>query len=168
MSYDICGFYKIQSISKFVQCYMYLLSSVPREIIVLKMLCLMIRLGFAFLVLNAVLTSVEARDHYNTRERNDGASDTGYQNPIDPKYLPKFKFIFLDDNANNKGLGISAWGIVILVVALILAGMGLYYCSICFSICQTSCQSNICQTSSQSNICQTKSKYDKMGMPTLA
>lgn len=32
----------------------------------------------------------------------------------------------------SRGLGISAWGIVILIVSLFLAGMGFYYFSMCY------------------------------------
>lgn len=52
--------------------------------------------------------------------------------------------------ATRRGLGISAWGIVILIVGLILAGMGVYYFAMCYAVCQP-----------------TKGKYDKMDLPAM-
>jgi hypothetical protein len=54
-------------------------------------------------------------------------------------------------NTTRRGLGISAWGIVALVVTMILSGMGFYYFSICYPI-----------------LCKKQRKYDMIGLPTVA
>lgn len=53
--------------------------------------------------------------------------------------------------ATRRGLGISAWGIVALIVSLILAGMGFYYFAMCYPI-----------------LCKRERKYDMMGLPSVA
>lgn len=56
-----------------------------------------------------------------------------------------------DQGPARRGLGLSAWGIVIVIVSLILAIMGMYYFSICYPI-----------------ICQKNRKYDMMGLTSVA
>ncbi|KPJ00260.1 hypothetical protein RR46_02648 [Papilio xuthus] len=57
---------------------------------------------------------------------------------------------FAGQSATRRGLGISAWGIVTLVVSCILAIVGLYYISICYPV-----------------ICQKNKKYDIMGLTSV-
>ncbi|KAH9633530.1 hypothetical protein HF086_013207 [Spodoptera exigua] len=115
------------------------------------MISLFVRASLALLVFNALLTPADA---YRNRETNYGTYERGYNYKNDagyPKTLDGSSSGLPTQPRSRRGLGISAWGIVFLVVALILAGMGLYYFSICYGICRP-----------------TTKKYDKMGMPTLA
>lgn len=73
-----------------------------------------------------------------------------------PKTLAGTSSGLPSQNSTRRGLGISAWGIVILVVSIIVAGMALYYFSVCYPMCQGYSTSN---------------RYDKMpkmGLPTMA
>lgn len=54
-------------------------------------------------------------------------------------------------STTRRGVGISAWGIVFLVVALVVAGMGFYYFSMCYPY-----------------FCHRQEKYHIMGTPTMA
>lgn len=95
------------------------------------------------LVFNFLLSPAAAfksRDSYKTY------SDISY-----PKTVAGTTSGLPAQHATRRGLGISAWGIVTLVVSLILFGMGVYYFTICYEICRPS-----------------KNKYDKMGMPSMA
>lgn len=115
------------------------------------MISLFVRASLALLVFNALLTPADALRH---RETNYGTYDRGYNGYNGDNGYPKTVVGTSSGPTQpppRRGLGISAWGIVFLVVALILAGMGLYYFSICYGICSP-----------------TTKKYDKMGMPTLA
>lgn len=56
-----------------------------------------------------------------------------------------------EQNSTRRGLGVSAWGIVIIIVTLILAGVGLYYFTICYPI-----------------MCKKTRKYDMIRVPTVA
>lgn len=53
-------------------------------------------------------------------------------------------------NSTRKGLGVSAWGLIIIIITLILAGMGFYYFTICYPI-----------------MCKRTRKYDMIGLPTV-
>ncbi|XP_075992635.1 uncharacterized protein LOC142987627 [Anticarsia gemmatalis] len=108
------------------------------------MISLLVRLGLALLVLNALFTPADAWGSYRNPNK-------GYQDPAKPKTFAGDSAGIPSQNTTRKGLGISAWGIVFAVVGLILVIMGLYYVSICYSVCQP-----------------TKNKYDKMGLPTMA
>ncbi|CAH1639473.1 unnamed protein product [Spodoptera littoralis] len=113
------------------------------------MISLFVRASLALLVFNALLTPAEA---FRNRETNYGTYERGYNSDNGyPKTVVGTSSGLPTQPPTRRGLGISAWGIVFVVVALILAGMGLYYFSICYGICRP-----------------TTKKYDKMGMPTLA
>lgn len=100
-------------------------------------------------VLNQLLSPADA---FGGQGRGYSSYGTrGYKDPGKPKSFVGNSAGLPSQNTTRKGLGISAWGIVIVIVALILAGMGFYYFSICYNVCQPS-----------------KNKYDKMGMPTMA
>lgn len=103
-----------------------------------------------FLVLNQLVTPADAWGSRNTYSNERGVYNSGHEYN-NPKNLAGNDPGLPSQSAPRRGLGISAWGIVLVVVALILAGMGFYYFSICYDICQP-----------------TKSKYDKMGLPTMA
>uniref|UniRef100_A0A2A4IYV7 Uncharacterized protein n=1 Tax=Heliothis virescens TaxID=7102 RepID=A0A2A4IYV7_HELVI len=112
------------------------------------MISLLVRTSLALLVLNSLLSPAEA---LRNRDGSYGKYNKGYSDTSYPKTLAGTSSGLPSQQATRRGLGISAWGIVLIVVALILAGMGFYYFSICYDICQP-----------------TKNKYDKMGMPTMA
>lgn len=100
---------------------------------------------FFFLVFNCLLSPAEAYRNRNNYER--GYSDISY-----PKTVAGTSSGLPAQHTTRRGLGISAWGIVAVIVALILAGVGIYYFTICYDICRPS----------------KNNKYDKMGMPTMA
>lgn len=54
----------------------------------------------------------------------------------------------INQNTIRKGLGISAWGLITLIVCLILVVTGMYYFSICYPI-----------------LCKKSGKYDMIGLP---
>ncbi|CAF4864009.1 unnamed protein product [Pieris macdunnoughi] len=51
----------------------------------------------------------------------------------------------------KRGLGISAWGLITLIISIILAMAGMYYFSICYPV-----------------LCKKPRKYDIIGSPTIA
>lgn len=100
-----------------------------------------------FLVLNQVLTP-------STALRNRGSGyGKGSKDTSQPKTIAGTSSGLPSQNAARRGLGISAWGIVLLIVGLIVAVMGLYYFSVCYPMCQSH---------------STSHKYDKMSLPTMA
>ncbi|KAJ8735301.1 hypothetical protein PYW07_006921 [Mythimna separata] len=103
------------------------------------MISLLVRASLALLVFNLMLTPAEASRNMDSYHRS-------YNEISFPKTTAA-----PPTHSTRRGLGISAWGIVVLIVALILLGMGVYYFSICYEICRPN-----------------KNKYDKMGMPTMA
>lgn len=109
------------------------------------MISLLVRLSLALFVLNLLLTPAEA---FWGRHQSEGSKVVSKEQP---KTLRGYSASLPAQNATRRGLGISAWGIVFLVVALILAGMGIYYFSVCYHACQP-----------------TKGKYDKMDLPSMA
>lgn len=102
-----------------------------------------------FLVLNQFLTPSEAlksRGGY-------GKYGKGDKDASQPKTLAGTSSGLPSQNSTRRGLGISAWGLVALIVGLIVAVMGLYYFSVCYPMCQSR---------------STSHKYDKMSLPTMA
>lgn len=84
------------------------------------------------------------------------SSGKNYNKPSSSKTLAGTSSGLPAQNTTRRGLGISAWGIVILVVSIIVGIMALYYFSVCYPICQGYSSSN---------------RYDKMpkmGLPTMA
>lgn len=110
------------------------------------MISLLLRTALALLVFNCLLSPAEALK-YRDSNYEKGYDDISYVKTVSGTSpgLPT-------QHATRRGLGISAWGIVLLIVALILAGMGVYYFTICYEICRPS----------------KNNKYDKMGLPTMA
>lgn len=123
---------------------------VRRKLKLSTMISLLIRTSLALLLLNQLVTPADAWGSRNTYSNERGVYNSGHEYN-NPKNLAGNDPGLPSQSAPRRGLGISAWGIVLVVVALILAGMGFYYFSICYDICQP-----------------TKSKYDKMGLPTMA
>lgn len=80
--------------------------------------------------------------------RGYGKDSKGYKDPGKPKTLAGTSSGLPSQNATRRGLGISAWGIVTVIVTLILAGMGFYYFSMCYPI-----------------LCKKSRKYDMIGLP---
>ncbi|KAJ8736610.1 hypothetical protein PYW08_007266 [Mythimna loreyi] len=104
------------------------------------MISLLVRTSLALLVFNLLLSPAAASRSNENYHRS-------YNEISHPKTTPGPT----TQHTTRRGLGISAWGIIILIVALILFGMGVYYFSICYDICRSN-----------------TNKYDKMGMPTMA
>nr|XP_026497115.1 uncharacterized protein LOC113401415 [Vanessa tameamea] len=101
-------------------------------------------LGLGLLVLSLVLTSCEGfRRGYNTKYQNKAKEN------VQPKSL--VGSALPNQGPVRRGLGISAWGIVTVIVSLVLAIAGLYYFSICYPI-----------------ICQKNKKYDMIGLTSVA
>ncbi|CAB3239664.1 unnamed protein product [Arctia plantaginis] len=103
------------------------------------MISLLVRLSLVLLVLNISFCPADALWGKSSKDPGKPKTFAGNTAGLPPQ------------PATRKGLGISAWGIVSLIVTLILAGMGVYYFAICYTVCQP-----------------TKGKYDKMDMPTMA
>lgn len=81
---------------------------------------------------------------YNTRQGK-GYKENAKSNPVGtPPALP-------NPGPTRRGLGLSAWGIITVIISLILAIAGLYYFSICYPI-----------------ICQKNKKYDMIGLTSVA
>ena len=93
-----------------------------------------------------VVNSCEAFGNrgYNTKQRK-GYKESSKSNPVGtPPALP-------NPGPSRRGLGLSAWGIITVIISLILAVAGLYYFSICYPI-----------------ICQKNKKYDMIGLTSVA
>lgn len=86
---------------------------------------------------------------YGTRGYGN-SKDGGYKDPGKPKTLAGTSLGLPAQNATRRGLGISAWGIVTVIIMLILAGMGFYYFAMCYPI-----------------LCKKTRKYDMIGLPTV-
>lgn len=63
--------------------------------------------------------------------RNEGK---GYKDPAKPNSFQGTSAGVPGQKTTRRGLGISAWGIIMVIVTLILAGMGFYYFSMCYPI----------------------------------
>lgn len=107
-----------------------------------------LRLSLVLLVLNQVIAPCEGWGSDGGRVA--GKDSEGYMGQT---YLrrPMPPSLLLEQLTTRRGLGISAWGIVILIVSLILAGMGFYYFSMCYPA-----------------FCMNRKKYNNMGMPSVA
>ncbi|XP_028166101.1 uncharacterized protein LOC114356910 [Ostrinia furnacalis] len=116
------------------------------------MMGLLVRVALAVIVLNQVLLpclalgsyrgySSYGSSRYNSRQSKEASANT---------YLGTSSGLPFEE-APRRGLGISAWGIVAVVISLILAGMGLYYFAMCYPI-----------------LCKKERKYDMMGLPSVA
>ncbi|KAG6460362.1 uncharacterized protein LOC119191816 [Manduca sexta] len=118
------------------------------------MIRLLIRLSLVLLVSYQLATPCEAIRGYGIpgipgMPGSPGYS-RGYKTPMQPKTFSGTSPGLASQPATRRGLGISAWGIVILIVSLILAGMGFYYFSICYP-----------------SICMNRNKYNMMSMPAM-
>lgn len=71
-----------------------------------------------------------------------------YQNPQSSAYNRMSSNI--PDHKPRRGLGISAWGIVFVILAMIFAGVCVYYFSMCYPI-----------------LCKKERKYDKIEISTV-
>lgn len=85
-------------------------------------------------VLNQLLSPCGA---YGTSSGKGSSGKYGgkpYYNPMQPQAYTGTSAGIPGQTATRRGLGISAWGIVVVILALILGGMGFYYFSICYPI----------------------------------
>ncbi|CAH2102918.1 unnamed protein product [Euphydryas editha] len=108
---------------------------------------LFIRLSLGLLVINLAITSCEGFGRgYGSKYQS-----RGYKESAQPKTSANAASALPDQGPTRRGLGLSAWGIVIVIVSLILAIVGMYYFSICYPI-----------------ICQKNRKYDMIGLTSVA
>ncbi|KAJ0182758.1 hypothetical protein K1T71_002127 [Dendrolimus kikuchii] len=116
------------------------------------MMRLLVRLGLVLFALSQLLASCEAWSSYEGRG-NGGKYDkeNGEQGYPNVNAMVDRALSALEQNTTRRGLGISAWGIVALIVSLIIAGMGFYYFSMCYPA-----------------FCIKRDKYGMMGMPNVA
>nr|XP_034837158.1 uncharacterized protein LOC117993465 [Maniola hyperantus] len=109
------------------------------------MLKLLVRLGLVLLVLNAFVMSCEGfrnRGGYGSKYESRGYKESARQKSSLTGASA------LASTSTRRGLGLSAWGIVTVIVSIILAIAGMYYFSICYPI-----------------LCKKTRKYDMMGLP---
>ncbi|KAI5632441.1 hypothetical protein NE865_14834 [Phthorimaea operculella] len=111
------------------------------------MMSAFIRLALILLVINQVFTPCEALRGYGNRGYG---KEKGYNapDPAKPKTLGGTSPGIPNQSPTRRGLGVSAWGIVAIIITLILSGMGFYYFSICYPI-----------------LCKKSRKYDMIGLP---
>ncbi|VVD02519.1 unnamed protein product [Leptidea sinapis] len=105
-----------------------------------------IRFCFLIVVLHLTLHSCDGLRNrgYSSRYENRGYNSPKQKTPMNSSGAS------LPPNPSRRGLGISAWGIVTLIVSLILATAGLYYFSICYPI-----------------LCKKSRKYDMIERTTV-
>ncbi|CAK1601672.1 unnamed protein product [Parnassius mnemosyne] len=108
-----------------------------------------IRLSLAILVLNLILPCDGLRGYGNRGYHGERYGSKGYNDPP-PKTYAGASTGIPGQSSTRRGLGLSAWGIVTLVVSFILAVVGLYYFSICYPV-----------------ICQKNRKYDMIGLTNV-
>lgn len=88
---------------------------------------LFLRLTLLLLTLN-VLLSCEAYSTYGGSGKYDGGKPA--KNPM----FSQGTSTGVPGQAARRGLGVSAWGIVVIILGVILGGMGFYYFSMCYPI----------------------------------
>ncbi|CAG4986401.1 unnamed protein product [Parnassius apollo] len=113
------------------------------------MINVFIRLILAILILNLILPCDGLRGFGNRGFRGERYDSKGYKDPQLKTYAGASAGT-PGQSSTRRGLGLSAWGIVTLVVSFILAVVGLYYFSICYPV-----------------ICQKNRKYDMMGLTNV-
>lgn len=102
-------------------------------------------------VINQLFLPCDALGGFGRRSYGSSKEVKGYSDPGPAKHFSDSSLELPAQNSTRRGLGVSAWGLVIIIVALILAGMGFYYFSICYPI-----------------MCKKTRKYDMIGHPTVA
>ncbi|CAH2262964.1 jg18682 [Pararge aegeria aegeria] len=107
---------------------------------------LLLRLGLVLLVLNIFITSCEGfrnRGGYGSKYES-----RGYGEPLRQKSSLSGANALASSTPTRRGLGLSAWSIIAVIVSIILAIVGMYYFSICYPV-----------------LCKKTKKYDMMGLP---
>lgn len=102
-------------------------------------------------VINLLFSPCDALGGFGRRSYGNSKQVKGYSAPGQAKTLAGTSSGLPAQNATRRGLGVSAWGLVTIIVTLILAGMGFYYFSICYPI-----------------MCKKTRKYDMIGLPSVA
>ncbi|KAI8438086.1 hypothetical protein MSG28_010728 [Choristoneura fumiferana] len=97
------------------------------------MMSLLLRLTLFLVVLNQLLSPCEAYGSSGGKGSSGKYGGKPYYNPM-RRLLMGTSAGIPGHTATRRGLGISAWGIVIVILALILGGMGFYYFSMCYPI----------------------------------
>ncbi|XP_063358094.1 uncharacterized protein LOC134647669 [Cydia amplana] len=107
------------------------------------MMSLFLRLTLLLLALN-VLLSCEAYSTYGGSEKYVGGK------PVkNPMFAQGTTTGVPGQAARRAGLGVSAWGIIVIILGVILGGMGFYYFSLCYPI-----------------LCKKERKYDMIHIDT--
>ncbi|CAH0724570.1 unnamed protein product, partial [Brenthis ino] len=107
---------------------------------------LFLRLSLGLLVINLAIHPCDGFRYrgYNTKHGRGYKDNTKSNSAATPPALP-------NQGPARRGLGLSAWGIITVIVSFILAIAGMYYFSICYPI-----------------ICQKNKKYDMIGLTSVA
>ncbi|XP_063395698.1 uncharacterized protein LOC134680503 [Cydia fagiglandana] len=106
------------------------------------MMSLFLRLTLLLLALN-ILLSCEAYGTYGGSGKPVGGK------PVKNPMFVQGTTTGVPGQAASRGLGVSAWGIVVIILGVILGGMSFYYFSMCYPI-----------------LCKKERKYDPIHIDT--
>ncbi|CAG9117973.1 unnamed protein product [Plutella xylostella] len=99
------------------------------------MIGLLVRIVLAYLVLNHLFAPCTAFRSSLGRSYSAGKSNSkGYKEQAKGNTFAGSSEGLPSQPPARRGLGISAWGLITVIVSLGLAGMGFYYFSICYPI----------------------------------
>lgn len=96
------------------------------------MISLLIRVSLTLLVLNQVLTPAAALRSYKGDLSNERSEMKSFRNQQSAPY--NVMSATIPNKPPKRGLGISAWGIIMVILGMIFAGLGVYYFSMCYPI----------------------------------